>query len=419
MLAPGGSGSVTLSGTWPDNRTVTVTADSTVTLTNSIKAADTKTLNVNFAGISEAGSNIEAQTFTKGISVDPIVDALFGTWSGKFNYNVETTTATVAPVLEGDGQVFFTALPETLSFRSTAPIGEFQEVQVNGETVDPSNYTVTEGSTIITLHEDYLMTLGAEAHQITVVSDSGSPSAGFSVRDNITYEEGDYIYTIMQSGFESLEEMRTYYKIYIENMYGMSFDDMLEGMTEEEAWYNLSVNTGLGLTENTFVPVTNYSKYWAVAVKYAAEERTHSSYGQILNKLLGFSVTDMTSCFYGCVNLVNAPAIPDSIVVWDNAFTECASLKEVVIPNGVTSVGYGTFADCENLTSITIPAHIAYIDYMAFSTTGTSANLTSINYDGSMDDWNTIEKHNTWNSGCGEITVTCTDGTVIAPAHSA
>lgn len=91
LLAPGGNGTVTLQGTWADNRIVTVTADPTVTLTNSIKAEDQKVLNVHFDGISEAGSNTGSQTFTENVSVDNITDALFGTWSGKFNYNVGVT----------------------------------------------------------------------------------------------------------------------------------------------------------------------------------------------------------------------------------------------------------------------------------------------------------------------------------------
>lgn len=98
LLAPGGSGTVTLAGTWADNRIVTVTADPTVTLTNSIKADDTKTLAVNFDGISEAGSNTAAQTFTQAVSVNGITDALFGTWSGKFNYNVEISNTVTLPV---------------------------------------------------------------------------------------------------------------------------------------------------------------------------------------------------------------------------------------------------------------------------------------------------------------------------------
>ncbi len=99
QLAPGGNGTVTLSGTWADNRIVTVTSDPTVTLTNSIKAEDQKVLNVNFNGISEAGSNTGSQTFTEGVSVDDITNALFGTWSGRFNYNVNIADVPVpAPV---------------------------------------------------------------------------------------------------------------------------------------------------------------------------------------------------------------------------------------------------------------------------------------------------------------------------------
>ena len=96
LLSPGESGTVTLSGTWAENRIVTVTADPTVTLKNSIKETDTKTLNVNFDGISEAGSNTGSQTFTESVSVDNITNALFGTWSGKFNYNVEMTNVVAA-----------------------------------------------------------------------------------------------------------------------------------------------------------------------------------------------------------------------------------------------------------------------------------------------------------------------------------
>lgn len=89
LLAPGSNGTVTLQGTWAENRIITVTAEPTVTLTNSIKAEDQKVLNVHFDGISEAGSNTGSQTFTESVSVDNITNALFGTWSGKFNYNVD------------------------------------------------------------------------------------------------------------------------------------------------------------------------------------------------------------------------------------------------------------------------------------------------------------------------------------------
>lgn len=93
-LNPGQEGTVTLAGTWADNRVVTVTAEENVTLTNSILASDQKVLKVTFDGISEKGNNIQAQTFTEAVSVAGISDALFGTWSGKFNYNVDAKDVT-------------------------------------------------------------------------------------------------------------------------------------------------------------------------------------------------------------------------------------------------------------------------------------------------------------------------------------
>ena len=87
-LAPGQGGTVTLDGYWASNTVVSVTAEENVVLTNSINANDQKTLDVSFDGISEAGDNSAKQTFTAPVSVAGISNALFGTWSGHFNYTV-------------------------------------------------------------------------------------------------------------------------------------------------------------------------------------------------------------------------------------------------------------------------------------------------------------------------------------------
>lgn len=87
-LAPGGSGDVVLTGTYQSTRKVTVSCDSTVTLTNSIKSSDTKTLDVTFKGITLVGDNNVEVTCTEAVSVENITDALFGSWSGTFNYSI-------------------------------------------------------------------------------------------------------------------------------------------------------------------------------------------------------------------------------------------------------------------------------------------------------------------------------------------
>lgn len=89
LLAPGGSGTVTLEGYWPSDATVKVTAEEKVEVVNDINSADKKELAVTFASIEKAGSNTAVVTASAPVSVANIENALFGKWAGKFNYNVE------------------------------------------------------------------------------------------------------------------------------------------------------------------------------------------------------------------------------------------------------------------------------------------------------------------------------------------
>ena len=96
-LTPGASGEVKANGTWASNRKLIVTAPSTVTLTNDIDGG-TKTLNVTFDGINQAGNDTVAQTVTKDISVGNISNALFGTWSGIIVYTVSMENTQQDPI---------------------------------------------------------------------------------------------------------------------------------------------------------------------------------------------------------------------------------------------------------------------------------------------------------------------------------
>lgn len=134
-LAPGAAGDVVASGTWGSNRKLTVTADKDVTLTNSINAADQKVLDVTFAGIELTGSNTESVSDTKQVAVANITDAIFGTWSGTFNYNVAMSD--VAGGTE-------TPTPEQPSDPDT---GDEGEATVAKFSIDGEEYEYEEGMT--------------------------------------------------------------------------------------------------------------------------------------------------------------------------------------------------------------------------------------------------------------------------------
>ena len=70
-----------------------------------------------------------------------------------------------------------------MSFTSNADFKEFCKVQLDGETLDDKNYTVEEGSTVVTLNADYVATLPAGEHTIGIVSESGTAETTFTVEE--------------------------------------------------------------------------------------------------------------------------------------------------------------------------------------------------------------------------------------------
>ena len=71
----------------------------------------------------------------------------------------------------------------TLTFRSNAPFSEFEAVLVDGVKVDPSNYDVSEGSTIVRLKQSFLDTLSKGSHTIAIQSIGGTAATNFSVAE--------------------------------------------------------------------------------------------------------------------------------------------------------------------------------------------------------------------------------------------
>ena len=53
-------------------------------------------------------------------------------------------------------------------------------------------------------------------------------------------------------------------------------------------------------------------------------------------------------------------------IICDNAFLNCRSLSEIVIPSSVISVGYGAFSFCSSLSEIVIPSSVTSIGDLAF-----------------------------------------------------
>ena len=182
------------------------------------------------------------------------------------------------------------------------------------------------------------------------------------------------------------------------------------------------------------------------------------------------SVTSIgSSAFSGCKGLTSI-TIPDSVTsIGGYAFEDCTGLTSITIPDSVTSIGYDAFRGCDNLqdiyitdiaawcnifglnylmeygssnkklyinnelaTSITIPNMVTEIPSFAFchctrltsvtipdsvTTIGDEAfsyctGLTSITFNGTIAQWNAIEKGSNWKYNAPATEIVCTDGTV-------
>lgn len=99
-----------------------------------------------------------------------------------------TTVPAQYKIIDGANSQWTQNTDGSLVIRGDGEMSKFQNVKVDGVIVDAKNYTVTEGSTIITFTSDYLKTLSAGSHTFEMFWTDGSASTNFAVVKNTTVE---------------------------------------------------------------------------------------------------------------------------------------------------------------------------------------------------------------------------------------
>ena len=88
----------------------------------------------------------------------------------------------IPTIIEGAGSSYTQGSGNTIYFRSSDAFANFQKVMVDNVELSADCYTATEGSIIITLKPEYLSTLAAGSHSISIVSANGVATADFEVQ---------------------------------------------------------------------------------------------------------------------------------------------------------------------------------------------------------------------------------------------
>lgn len=110
----------------------------------------------------------------------------------------------------------------------------------------------------------------------------------------------------------------------------------------------------------------------------------------------------------------------DTKFIYDSAFESQILCTEIIIPEGVVSIGGGAFERCRALAKVVLPSTLKSIgSYLIFD----CGKLTKFNFNGTMAQWEAIDKtsnkwhyrNRTWNEGGKVSSVICSDGTVDIP----
>lgn len=356
-LSPGDSGFVTIQGQWASYRTISVTADKTVTLTNSINPLDTKDLSVLFDGINMMGSNTQQLQQSQPISVNNISNAIFGVWNGKFNYNVDAT----GTFAEMGGEI----IPEGAVY--------YVDVVSDGDMVHDTNFDQSRAYT-----------------------------AGMNFPDEVkkgdAYVFGDYVYVYgyVVERFQSnlwwsnngLSEdthwscsvhgrSKTSYGEIQSTINTLPVTDMICGFYFCHSLVDLPTIPGTVKRTTSLCSSydTNQLGYKSCALKSAtfAEGVEEIGDGAFWNQVYLSDVTIPSSvrkigsgAFRGCHSLTTI-TIPEGVeVIEGGAFVDCKNLTTVILPNTLKKIGPSAFEDCISLQNIIIPDSVTEIGYEAF-----------------------------------------------------
>lgn len=195
------------------------------------------------------------------------------------------------------------------------------------------------------------------------------------------------------------------------------------GLYETGSNYTVMKKSWQELLDEGVVHVENGAVYTNLDMETWEENSSSSALAGDLMLPDDGSVTQLGNYYYdeeteeesGCMAFIMCTeltgiVIPDSVTtIGEGAFEDCTGLKSVTIGNSVTTMGNGAFGYCYSLTSVTIPTSVTTIGSSAFEE---CTRLASINFEGTVEQWNAIEKSTSWNYKVPATEVVCSNGTV-------
>jgi hypothetical protein len=113
-----------------------------------------------------------------------------------------------------------------------------------------------------------------------------------------------------------------------------------------------------------------------------------------------------THAFSLCYSLKSISLL-GPVKIGDSAFYNCTALENIDL-SYATVIKNGAFYDCENLTTVKLSTNTTEIWDQVFSYT----KLQTVNFEGTMEEWEKVFKDSKWIENETPVTVICTDGKI-------
>ncbi len=96
-------------------------------------------------------------------------------------------------IIEGADQTILTSQIKSVTIKADGDLNKFAGVSVDGNQISDENYTLAEGSTIITFKPEYIKTLTAGSHTVTIHYSDGQVQTTLTIKEDtpITEENGN------------------------------------------------------------------------------------------------------------------------------------------------------------------------------------------------------------------------------------
>ncbi len=101
--------------------------------------------------------------------------------------------------------------------------------------------------------------------------------------------------------------------------------------------------------------------------------------------------------------------VPDCVLSLGKGVFTGKLVKSVIVSDGVTEIEEAAFSLCPCLETVKLPKSLNSLGAAAFFSCGV---LKTVDYDGTVEEWNAMMKGKGWDSLTGDYKVLCSDGAV-------